>query len=112
AGENFAATHTSTAGYGWGGTSRLLPRYAAMRLLNSSPRIRASSDQRRLVCSQKFGGGWGMRFRRVTVLVGAFLMAALIAADASAAGFRLRVEDISDPSNPNGGGVVVTDGRR
>jgi hypothetical protein len=60
--------------------------------------------------SQKFGGGWGMRFRRMMVLVGAFLMAALMAADASAAGFRLRVEDISDPSNPNGVGVVVTDG--
>jgi hypothetical protein len=51
-----------------------------------------------------------MRFRRMMVLVGAFLMAALMAADASAAGFRLRVEDISDPSNPNGVGVVVTDG--
>ncbi|HYS24362.1 MAG TPA: PEP-CTERM sorting domain-containing protein [Vicinamibacterales bacterium] len=49
-----------------------------------------------------------MRFRRMMVLVGAFLMAALIAADASAAGFRLRVEDISDPLNPIG--VVVTDG--
>jgi len=44
------------------------------------------------------------------VLVGAFLMAALIAADASAAGFRLRVEDISDPLNPTGVGVVVSDG--
>jgi PEP-CTERM motif len=51
-----------------------------------------------------------MRFRRMMVLVGAFLMAALMAADASAAGFRLRVEDMSDPSNPNGVGVVVTDG--
>jgi hypothetical protein len=51
-----------------------------------------------------------MRFRRMMVLGGAFLVAALIAADASAAGFRLRVEDISDPNNPTGVGVVVTDG--
>jgi hypothetical protein len=51
-----------------------------------------------------------MRFRRMIVMVGAFFVAALIAADAGAAGFRLRVEDISDPLHPNGVGVVVTDG--
>jgi len=50
-----------------------------------------------------------MRFRRMMVLVGAFSMAVLFAIDASAAGFRLRVEDLSDPANPNGYGVVVSD---
>jgi hypothetical protein len=43
------------------------------------------------------------------VLVGAFSMAVLFAIDASAAGFRLRVEDLSDPANPTGYGVVVSD---